>query len=735
MTKASECGPEVPPGAWDALLRGEHGDPFAMLGPHPDAQGRWWISAFLPGAVSVDVLSPGGERVLATLNCEDSRGLFTARVPRVHKRPDYRLRIEWSSGQRSAALDDPYRHLPLLGATDLWLLAEGTEQRPYEKLGAHVCSIDGVDGTMFAVWAPHARRVSVVGDWNAWDARRHVMRLRREAGVWEIFVPAVAAGARYKFAILDMHGAHEPWRADPYARQAELRPATASVVAATLPACAPNTRTLRQDMPMAVYEVHVGSWRRASAESNRWPSWDELADTLIPYAQDLGFTHLELMPIAEHPFDGSWGYQPIGLYAPTARCGDPAGLLRFIARCHAADVGVILDWVPGHFPADLHGLARFDGSHLYEHADPREGSHPDWGTLIYNYGRFEVRDFLIGNARYWIERFGIDGLRVDAVASMIYRDYSRAAGEWIPNVHGGRENLEAIAFLKRMNEELGADYPQALTIAEESTSWPGVSQPTSSGGLGFHYKWNMGWMNDVLRYFARDPVYRRHHQNELTFGLLYAFNEHFILPLSHDEVVHGKGSLLNKMPGDRWQRFANLRLLLAFMYAHPGRKLLFMGGEFGQEREWNHDQSLDWHLLDDAAHRGVQHLVRDLNERYRRLPALHARDSEAAGFEWLSHDEHDTSVLAFMRYGHHSHERLVAVFNFTPVVRHAYRLGVPADGAWHECLNSDSGHYGGSNLGNHGARLLADAIAAHGRSHSLLLDLPPLGALFLHWTD
>ena len=734
MSDAQDAAPTVPAGAWQALLRGEYGDPFALLGPHQDADARWWITCLLPGADSVAAVTANGERIIASLTRRDARGLFTARLPRVRKRPDYRLRIQWSDGQRSAALDDPYRHGALLGATDLWLLAEGTEQRPYAKLGAHQRSIDGVDGTLFAVWAPHARRVSVVGDWNGWDTRRHAMRLRREAGVWEIFVPAVGAGARYKYALIDQHGADQPWRADPYARQAELRPATASIVAAPLASALTSPRVLGQDMPMAVYEVHVGSWRRASAESDRWPSWDELADNLIPYVQELGFTHLELMPIAEHPFDGSWGYQPIGLYAPTARCGDPAGLARFVARCHAADLGVILDWVPGHFPADLHGLARFDGSHLYEHADPREGSHPDWGTLIYNYGRFEVRDFLIGNARYWIERFGIDGLRVDAVASMIYRDYSRAAGAWVPNVHGGRENLEAIAFLRRMNEELGAAYPQALTIAEESTSWPGVSQPTSAGGLGFHYKWNLGWMNDVLRYFARDPAHRRHHQNELTFGLLYAFNEHFVLPLSHDEVVHGKGSLLAKMPGDRWQRFANLRLLLAFMYAHPGRKLLFMGGEFGQEREWNHDHSLDWHLLEQPAHRGVQQLVRDLNHCYRTLPALHARDSEADGFAWLSHDEHELSVLAFMRIGRAHHERVIAVFNFTPVVRHGYRLGVPADGAWYECLNSDSGHYGGSNLGNHAARLLAEPIVAHGRSHSLLLDLPPLGALFLHWT-
>ncbi len=724
----------MPPGAWDALLAGNHGDPFALLGPHQNEQGDWWIHVFLPGAASVAVVTPRSHRVLVDLQVADERGLFKACLPSLANRPDYRLRVTWQDGVNRDIIDDPYRHLPLLGATDLWLLAEGTEQRPYEKLGAQCCHVDGEDGTMFAVWAPQAQRVAVVGDWNFWDERRHPMRLRREAGVWELFLPSVPLGARYKFAILDVHGARLPWRADPYARQCELRPATASVVAAALPRAASAPRTVTLAQPMAIYEVHVGSWRRAGADGERWPSWDELADSLIPYACDLGFTHIELMPIAEHPFDGSWGYQPIGLYAPTARCGEPAGFLRFVERCHAAELGIILDWVPGHFPADAHGLVCFDGTHLYEHADPREGSHPDWGTLIYNYGRFEVRDFLIGNARYWIERFGIDGLRVDAVASMIYRDYSRAAGEWLPNVHGGRENLEAIGFLRRMNEELGTDYPHALTIAEESTSWPGVSQPTTGGGLGFHYKWNMGWMNDVLRYFARDPLYRCHHQNELTFGLLYAFNEHFILPLSHDEVVHGKGSLLGKMPGDRWQRFANLRLLLAFMYAHPGRKLLFMGGEFGQQQEWNHDDSLDWHLLDDPAHRGVQQLVRELNRVYRALPALHARDSEAGGFEWLSHDQHDLSVLAFMRHGHEPGQRLIAICNFTPVVRHAYRLGVPADGAWRECLNSDSGHFGGSNVGNHSARLYAEPIAAHGRPASLMLDLPPLAAIYLQWT-
>ena len=620
-------------------------------------------------AVTLLPSTPATGRTLVELSPEHPDGIFAARVPRLRKRFAYRLRVTWNDDDRAHLVDDPYRFGPVLGEMDLWLLAEGSEHRPYDKLGAHVRNIDGVQGTAFAVWAPHARRVSVVGDWNYWDERRHPMRFRAEAGIWEIFLPDVDSGAAYKFALLDRNGQTKPWRADPYARRSELRPATASVVAENAPAPAPHPQHPTLHAAMAIYEVHLASWRRVLEDGNRFLTWDELADVLPAYVADMGFTHVELMPISEHPFDGSWGYQPIGLYAPTARHGTPDGLIRFVDRCHAAGLGVILDWVSGHFPADEHGLAHFDGTHLYEHADPREGTHPDWGTLIYNFGRREVSEFLVGNARYWIEQFGVDGIRVDAVASMLYRDYSRAEGEWTPNIHGGRENLEAVGFLRRLNEEIGAAHPLALTIAEESTSWPGVSQPTSSGGLGFHYKWNMGWMNDTLRYMARDPAHRRFHQSELTFGLLYAFDEHFILPLSHDEVVHGKGSLLGKMPGDRWQKFANLRLYLAFMYGHPGKKLLFMGGEFAQAREWNHDASLDWHLLDDPAHRGIQTLVRDLNRVYRAQPALHALDSERSGFEWITHDEHDNSVLAFMRCGHAPHERVVVLCNFTPVVR------------------------------------------------------------------
>ena len=721
--------------AIDALVQGSHGDPFALLGPHQTPDRQWCIRVWLPGAQRVVAVDTQRHARLAELAREHGDGFFSAPVPRRRKRFAYRLKVWWPGAPDAVLIDDPYRFGAVLGDTDLWLLSEGTHRRPYEKLGAHPALFEDCAGTTFAVWAPQARRVSVVGDFNHWNPTRHPMRLRPQAGVWEIFLPGVSRGARYKYAILDHAGAPLAWRADPYARAAELRPATASLVAAALvppqarqaaAAAAAAVRKPTQHAPMAIYEVHLPSWRRhvggdPGGGDPGFLDWDQLADALIDYVSSMGFTHIECMPVSEHPFDGSWGYQPVGLYAPSARFGPPEGLARFIDRAHAAGIGVLLDWAAGHFPADAHGLVRFDGSHLYEHADPREGTHPDWNTLIYNFGRNEVRAFLIGNARYWIEEVGFDGIRVDAVASMLYRDYSRAAGEWVPNQHGGRENLEAVAFLRRLNEELGAEHPLALSIAEESTSWPGVSRPTSGGGLGFHYKWNMGWMNDTLRYIARDPAHRRFHQNELTFGLLYAFDEQFILPVSHDEVVHGKGSLLAKMPGDRWQRFANV--------------LLFMGCEFAQEREWNHDQSLDWHLLDDPAHRGVQSLVRDLNHLHRRLPALHEQDCEAAGFEWISHDAHQDSMLAFERRGRAAGARVIALCNFTPVLRTGVRIGVSPGGAWRECFNSDSAHYGGSDAGNAGARLAPEAIAAHGRPASLVLTLPPLAVLLLERID
>ena len=629
---------------------------------------------------------------------------------------------------------------PLLSDLDVWLLAKGTHLRPYEVLGAHPFVLNGVKGTRFAVWAPNASRVSVIGDFNHWDGRQNPMRLRSECGVWELFFPNVVEGALYKYEIAAKDGTLLPSRADPYALQSELRPATASVVAA-LPSMVSPSPARQQanalDAPVSIYEVHLGSWRRESDGSNngagRWLNWDELSDTLVPYAKDMGFTHLELLPISEHPFDGSWGYQPVGMYSPTSRFGDAQGFVRFVARCHIEGIGLILDWVPAHFPTDSHGLGNFDGTHLYEYADPREGFHNDWSTLIYNLGRTEVSNFLIGNALYWLERYGVDGLRVDAVASMLYRDYSRKAGEWIPNKHGGRENLETIAFLKRMNEVVGTERPQAITLAEESTAFPAVSRPTYAGGLGFHYKWNMGWMNDTLAYMARDPVHRKHHHGEMTFSLVYAFNENFVLPISHDEVVHGKGSLLNKMPGDTWQKFANLRAYYGFMFGHPGKKLLFMGCEFGQEREWNHDQSLDWHLLDNPLHAGVQRLMRDLNHLYKETPALYQQDFVPAGFEWIEHNDVERSVISFIRRGHDDTTYIVVVSNFTPVAQKGYRLGVPQAGSYRERLNTDSAHYGGSNVGTPLGTATAQPIAWHGKSHSVLLDLPPLATVMLEW--
>ncbi|MDR1710103.1 MAG: 1,4-alpha-glucan branching protein GlgB, partial [Candidatus Accumulibacter sp.] len=555
--------------------------------------------------------------------------------------------------------------------------------------------------------------------------------LRRECGVWELFIPGVEEGARYKYEIRARDGRILPQKADPYGFAAELRPSTASIVHTPPPAVERPAAGNRFDAPVSIYEVHLGSWRRGPG--GRFLDWRELAESLIPYAADLGFTHLELLPVSEHPFDGSWGYQPLGLYAPTARFGAPEGLREFVAACHAAGLEVIVDWVPAHFPTDAHGLGRFDGECLYEHVDPREGRHQDWGTLIYNYGRREVFNYLVGNALFWIERYGIDGLRVDAVASMLYRDYSRKPGEWIPNVFGGRENLEAVHFLRRVNEILGQQCPGAATYAEESTAWPAVTRPPSMGGLGFHFKWNMGWMHDVLDYMRHDPIHRRYHHNQLTFGLLYAFTENFVLPLSHDEVVHGKGSLIDKMPGDYWQRFANLRALYGFMWAHPGKKLLFMGGEFAQWNEWNDAGSLDWSLLDFPPHAGMRALVRDLNHLYRQSPALYEVDFEPVGFEWISANDPDNSVIAFLRRSRDGSRILVCVCNFTPVIRRGYRIGVPGPGTYRERLNTDSHYYGGSDVGNEFGAVDAQSRSAHGRPWSIELTLPPLAALYLEW--
>jgi 1,4-alpha-glucan branching enzyme len=753
----------LPASEIDLIRSGTHGDPFAVLGAHADGRGGLWLRAMLPGAAQVAALDAMTGELLGPLTLRHADGLFEGRVA-ASALPDYRLQVRWAEGS-SALIDDPYRFPPVLGELDVWLLGEGSHRRPYEVLGAAHRVMLGVPGTSFAVWAPNASQVSVVGDFNHWDARRHPMRVRRECGVWEIFLPGVGVGAHYKYQIRARDGEVLPQKSDPYALQCELRPATASVVA-RMPPVAPRSEARQRanalDAPVSIYEVHLGSWRRkpdhAHSGHGRFLNWDELADTLVPYAAGMGFTHLELLPVSEHPFDGSWGYQPVGLYAPSSRFGDASGFKRFVDRCHDEGLGLLLDWVPAHFPTDAHGLGNFDGTHLYEYADPREGFHQDWRTLIYNYGRTEVCNFLVANALYWLERFNVDGLRVDAVASMLYRDYSREAGAWIPNVHGGRENLEAIAFLRRMNEVVGVERPQAVTLAEESTAFPAVSRPTYAGGLGFHYKWNMGWMHDTLAYMSRDPVHRKHHHDEMTFSLVYAFNENFVLPLSHDEVVHGKGSMLGKMPGDRWQKFANLRAYYGYLFGHPGKKLLFMGCEFAQEREWNHDQSLDWHLLDDASpansdaggsgtadlhagapasanlHAGVRKLYTDLNTLYRATPALHERDFGPEGFEWIDHADAERSVLSFARRGVGEASLVVVVCNFTPTVHAGFRLGVPRAGTYLECLNTDSAHYGGSNVGTPLGAATAQAVACNGREHSVVIDLPPLATVMFEWT-
>ncbi|MDK2126577.1 1,4-alpha-glucan branching protein GlgB [Parachitinimonas caeni] len=708
----------------EALCNGDHADPFALLGPHQRGE-DWTVTAFLPGAVAVSVLDRNGS-LLGRLDVLDARGLFSGVLGNLQT--SYQLQALYASGP--LLLEDPYALGPLLSAADSRQLADGTHPRPYTVLGAHPMQVQGHSGVRFCVWAPNARRVSVVGDFNRWDGRQHPMRRRVECGVWEIFLPGVSVGALYKFEIKTQSG-DLLQKSDPYGLRAELRPATASIVSALLPQRplpADRAKANGLDAPVSIYEVHPGSWRRQGEHGQHWLSYRELAETLVPYACDMGFTHIELLPIHEYPYDGSWGYQPVGLYAPTSRFGSPEDFLYLVEACHAAGLGLILDWVPGHFPVDVHGQGRFDGTPLYEHADPREGFHRDWNTLIYNYGRNEVRNYLVGNARYWVERFGVDGLRVDAVASMLYRDYSRPAGEWVPNIHGGRENLEAIALLRDLNHMLGTELPGAITLAEESTAFPAVSRPPDLGGLGFHYKWNMGWMHDTLQYLSRDPIHRRHHHDEMTFGLVYAYTENFVLPLSHDEVVHGKGSLLRKMPGDRWQQMANLRAYFGFMWGHPGKKLLFMGGEFAQEREWNFDASLDWHLLEHPQHWGMQALVRDLNRLYRSTPALHEVDFEPAGFSWLVNDDREHSVYAFARHGRNGSIALV-ICNFTPIVRHDYRIGVPLAGRYREAINTDANGYGGSGVAN--PVLMTEAIAWNGQAQSLQLTLPPLATLIL----
>ncbi|MFW5680039.1 MAG: 1,4-alpha-glucan branching protein GlgB [Pseudomonadota bacterium] len=716
--------PSLDGGTIRAIVEGRHGDPFAVLGRHGTL-----LRTFQPGAAQVRVLDQGS-RVLGELQRIDPAGLFEGTLAGLASGGAYRLAVD------GRVIEDAYRFGPVLGEMDVYLLAEGRHRRLYEKLGAHPCTKDGVDGVSFAVWAPNASRCSVVGEFNWWDGRVHVMRKRLECGVFEIFVPGVPKGAKYKYELLGPHGELLPLKADPVGFRAEHPPQTASVVAGLVEHdwqdsawMAERQQHHDRKSPISVYEVHLGSWMRVPEEGGRYLSYLELGERLVPYVKEMGFTHIELLPVSEYPFDGSWGYQPVGLFAPTIRHGTPEEFAAFVDHCHQAGIGVIIDWVPGHFPADAHGLALFDGTALYEHADPRQGFHKDWNTLIYNYGRTEVCNFLIANALFWLDRFHVDGLRVDAVASMLYLDYSREEGEWIPNEYGGNENLGAIAFMRQLNELVYGQYPGAMTIAEESTAWPAVSKPTYLGGLGFGYKWNMGWMHDTLAYAGREPVFRKFHQNDLTFGLLYAFSENFVLPLSHDEVVHGKGSLIGRMRGDRWQRFANLRAYFGFMWTHPGKKLLFMGGEFAQEREWNFDQSLDWHHLDDPMHHGVQDLVRELNGLYRATPALHQLDAEWTGFEWIDASDSEQSVISYLRRGSDG-SIAVVVCNFTPVVRHGYRIGVPVEGRYVERLNTDATRFGGSGVDNGGA-VMAEDVPWHGRHYSLRVTLPPLGTLVL----
>ena len=713
------------------LLAARHADPFALLGPHA-APGGVVLRAFVPGAETLTALTPAA----VPLERRDDAGFFEGLAAGATLPMTYTLRA--TRGNDTWEFHDPYAFGPTLGPLDDHLLVEGTHARIFDRLGAHPCTHEGTEGVRFAVWAPQARRVSVVGDFNAWDGRRHPMRKRVDSGLWEIFLPGVAEGARYKYEILGRDGRLCPLKADPVGFAAELRPASASLVARTdrfawTDAAWMEARAQRDARrePMAIYEVHAGSWKRHP--DGRFYTWDELAESLIPYVADLGFTHIEFLPVSEHPLDASWGYQPLGLYAVTARHGPPEGLARFIDRAHAAGIGVLLDWVPAHFPVDAQGLARFDGGPLYEHPDPRRGFLPGWGTAVFDFGRREVAAFLAANALFWLQRYHADGLRVDAVSSMLYLDYDRAPDGWAPNEDGSNVNRDAVAFLRQANALVAQDAPGAITAAEEASAWAGV---TARDGLGFRFKWNMGWMNDTLRYVAKDPVHRRYHHDLVTFGLMYAWNEAFILPLSHDEVVHGKGTLLGRLPGDDWQRFATLRCYYAFMWGHPGKKLLFMGQEFAPWREWSEDRECDWWLLQYAPHRGVQDLVRRLNALHRGHPALHARDCEPEGFRWIDADDSAHSVFSWLRFDGAGGPPVAVICNFTPVPRPGWRVGLPAAGAWRVLLNTDATGLGGSGAGSM-EQVVASAQPWNGLPASALMDLPPLGALYLEpvsWT-
>ena len=713
--------------AFAAVAEGRERNPFALLGIHKSS-GLRVVRTFQPQAKRVELVDTNGDH-LANMRRVHPDGLFAVAMP--PRKSRYLLRVTTHDGD-TVDIEDAYRFPQSLGDVDLYLLGEGSDRQIYNKLGAQVISLAGVRGTRFAVWAPNASRVSVVGDFNAWDGRRHIMRLHPGNGIWEFFMPGVFGGTRYKFEMLDKDGKLLPLKTDPYGNYHEPPPGNASIVYESGYRWKDDSwvgeRTIvpQLDTPVSIYEVHLGSWRRNADENDRYLTYRELADDLVSYVADMGFTHVELLPVSEHPFDGSWGYQPIGMFAPTQRFGSPDDFRYFIDRCHNAGIAVIVDWVPAHFPKDEHGLRQFDGTALYEHEDPRKGEHADWGTLIFNFGRREVVNYLIGSALYWIDEFHIDALRVDAVASMLYLDYSREEGEWIPNEHGGNENLEAVAFLRSLNTELHAH--GATSYAEESTAWPGVSHPVDQDGLGFTYKWNMGWMNDTLSYMGEEPVHRKHHHDKMTFGLVYAFNENFVLPLSHDEVVHGKRSLLGRMPGDEWQQFANLRAYYANMYAHPGKKLLFMGSELAQHQEWSHDRSLDWHLLEHQMHSGMQKLVKDLNHVYRQTPALYEIDFDGEGFEWINWDDRDNSVFSWIRRDR-SGGYAICVSNFTPVTRYDYRIGLTTDDPLKEVMNTDAEKYGGSGIGN-------DVITPseqehHGKPYSACLTIPPLATIIL----
>ena len=718
----------------DAIVGGYHGDPFSVLGPHKIENGLS-VRTFLPQANRVVVLVNDEEYPMERLHWD---GFFEAKIANASLDSSYQLQIV-THNQDELTLADPYAFSSSMQELDSYLLAEGTHMQMYEKLGAHLHSNDGVAGTLFTVWAPNALRVSVVGDFNNWDGRRHPMRFHPNNGIWELFIPNLGQGTHYKFEIKTHYKNYTVAKSDPLAFFAQLRPDTASIVWDINQyewqdeAWTSGQQAKANDLnaPMSIYELHLGSWRRKNGYE--WLTYRDLIDTLIPYVKEMGYTHIELLPVSEHPFDGSWGYQVTGYFAPTSRFGTPDDFMAFVDACHQANIGIILDWVPAHFPMDQHGLSFFDGTHLYEHSDPRQGAHPDWGTLIFNYGRNEIRQFLISNALFWLDKYHIDGLRVDAVASMLYLDFSREDGEWVPNQYGGRENIEALTFLREFNDKVHEYFPHALTIAEESTSWGGVTHPTKDNGLGFDFKWNMGWMHDTLQYMSNEPVHRSFHHGSLTFSLLYAFSEKFMLPFSHDEVVHLKKSMLDKMPGDLWQMFANLRLLYGYQWAHPGKKLQFMGGEFGQWHEWTEAQSLDWHLLDeDPKHRGVQKLIADLNHLYKNEPALYAHDFSWEGFTWLDFQDHQRSLLSFSRQDPETGEMMIVACNFTPVVRDGYRLGVPRAGNYVEVLNTDATIYGGSNVINEGT-FTAVSEPWYDQPYSIQITLPPLAATYLKY--